>query len=67
MNVRFLRVLGIRSRGPVVQAKVDDLLVRWQPRTGWDCECLTEADEDACDHVEAVVTLLDPRVLGHQA
>lgn len=63
-DVRFLRVLSVRSRGPAILATVDGLRVRWQPRTEWDCDCLTDDDEYACDHIEAVCALLDPRVLG---
>lgn len=61
MTIRFRRVLGIRSRGPVVLATVDGYLVRWQPRTDWTCEC----DEDtfpACPHIPAVRSLLDQQV-----
>lgn len=65
MNVRFLRVNGIRGREPIVQAIVDNLLVKWSPEIdGWDCQCLDPQDEDVCDHINAVADLLDPRVLG---
>lgn len=64
MIIKIVRVLGVRSRGPVIHANVDGLKVLWQPRTGWSCDCLTEADEYLCHHIDAILNLLDPRVLA---
>ncbi len=60
MNVRFLRVLGIRSHEPAVVAIVNDThRVRWG-RGGWDCNC----EAATCPHVDQVADLLDPKVTG---
>jgi hypothetical protein len=58
MTVRFLRVLGVRAQNPVVVAFVDDYAVRWDAH-GWTCTCPAE-----CPHVDVVLSLLDPRVIG---
>lgn len=60
MRIRFLRVLGVRSKDPSVFAVADGAMVRWDLRRGWTCDCDTEGDE--CTHVDAVDELLDPRV-----
>ena len=62
MNVKIIRVLGIRSKGPGVLATVDGYLVKWSSRRPWDCECLSELDEFECAHIEAVRELMDDRV-----
>ena len=62
MNIKILRVLGIRSKDPGVLATVDGYLVKWSSRRPWDCECLSELDEFECAHIEAVRELLDNRV-----
>lgn len=61
-SVRFLRVLGIRSRAPSVLAIVDEHRVNWRP-SGWDCDC----GDPNCRHVDVVADLLDPRVTGREA
>jgi hypothetical protein len=65
-DIKFLRVLGTRSRQPdreaLVIAVVDDQLVRFSRRDGWTCDCATPGDE--CPHVDAAEDLLDDRVLG---
>lgn len=66
MNVKILRVLGIRSSKPEVLAGVDDHWVQWSPGQGWRCDCLTEADDLTCSHVTVMADLLDPRVVGDQ-
>jgi hypothetical protein len=65
MNVQFLRVLGIRSHTPAVVALVDGLLVKWNPGPGWvtDCDCPPAED---CQHIDAVLDHIDPRVMGGQ-
>lgn len=63
MTVRFIRVLGINARKPGVVALVDGLLVKWNPGPGWVTDCDCPEDED-CQHVDAVLDLLDDRVLG---
>lgn len=63
MSVRILRVLGIRAKEPGIVATVDDNLVRWNSRRGWDCACLTDEDEYECDHIALIRTMLDDRVL----
>lgn len=61
-QVRFLRIVGIRSSRPQILAAVDDVAwVEWNPRRQWTCTC-TAPDGAFCDHVDAVVELLDPRV-----
>lgn len=66
MTIRFLRVQTptrhMPAREPLVIAIVDDVLVKFSRRDGWTCTCDTDADE--CEHVDAVVDLLDDRVLG---
>ena len=62
MKVSILRVVGVRSTSPLVRAQVDEHRVEWMPRRDWTCTCLTEADEFLCEHVEALVALIDPRV-----
>jgi hypothetical protein len=66
VNVKIIRVLGIRSKDPAVMATVDGLMVKWNSRRDWDCECLTEADEYECEHITAIRALLDDRVLTPQ-
>lgn len=66
MTVHFIRVLGQRSRTPAVVALVDGLLVKWNPGPGWLTDCDCPEDED-CQHVDAVLAHLDPRVLGENA
>jgi hypothetical protein len=65
-KVRFLRVLGIRSktpaREPIVMAIAEDQLVKFSRRDGWTCDC--DLDGNECPHVDAVADLLDDRVLG---
>lgn len=63
MTVRFLRVLGTRSRTPAVVALVDGHLVKWNPGPGWVTACDCD-DLDTCQHIDAVLDLLDPRVIG---
>jgi len=62
MTIKILRILGIRSKSPVVLATVDGFAVRWQPREGWSCEC-DEVTFPDCPHIPAMKGLLDPRVL----
>ena len=66
MKIKFLRIIGVRAkdRDPVVLASVDSYMVRWKRNQGWTCTCLTERDE--CVHVDAVVDLLDDKVLGDE-
>lgn len=59
MSVRILRVIGVRSTSPGVLAIVDGNRVRWDGRR-WSCAC----PDPACQHVDAVADLLDPRVTG---
>lgn len=69
MTVRFLRVLGVRSKQPTVIAFVDGIRVTWN-RHGWTCDCddwQTGTEADTCPHVDTVVALIDPRVLGEAA
>ncbi|OHT93184.1 hypothetical protein [Mycobacterium syngnathidarum] len=61
MKIRFIRVLGIRARSPVVLAAANDYLVHWQPRDGWTCNCSPDTYPD-CPHIPAVESLLDPKV-----
>jgi|GEM_PF-2605074 len=63
MEVKFIRVLGVRSKDPTVMAIVDGHLVKWSSRRSWDCDCLTEIDEFECEHIEKIRALLDERVL----
>ncbi|WP_156613775.1 hypothetical protein [Mycobacterium sp. 852002-51961_SCH5331710] len=63
MTVRFLRVLGARSRDATVLATVDNYLVRWRPRDGWTCTC-DELEFVDCPHMGRVEELLDHRVLN---
>jgi hypothetical protein len=53
--VQFLRVLSIRSKNPSVMATVDDRLVRWNNRRGWDYG-------STCAHISVVSSLIDPVV-----
>ena len=62
MNIKILRVLGIRSKDPGVLALVDGYLVKWSSRRPWDCECLSELDESECMHIVAVRELIDNHV-----
>ena len=65
-TVRFIRVTGIRSHQPAVVAIVDGIRVKWNP-SGWQCDCDTWQEgtgDDSCEHVDAVLPLLDDRVLG---
>lgn len=61
-EVRFLRVLGIRSRRPTVLAVVGPSFVRWDGRD-WTCDC-DLPDGASCEHVDLVVSMLDDRVCG---
>lgn len=68
-TVKFLRVTGCSSPRPVVLAIVDGLLVRWEGRRGWTCQCgwtcrCDEPDGAHCDHARTVVGMLDDRVMG---
>ena len=63
MNVKILRVLGIRAKDPGIIATVDNNLVKWNSRRDWDCACLTDEDEFECEHIEAIRALVDDRVL----
>ncbi|HEY0888671.1 MAG TPA: hypothetical protein VGE38_03550 [Nocardioides sp.] len=68
MKIRILRVLSVRANGPGVVAFVDDQLVKWNPKRGWITECDCEGDEDtSCPHVDALLDVLDPRVMGATA
>lgn len=64
MNVRFLRVLGANAQvlKPGIVAVVDDHLVRWNGGD-WTTYCPCPEGE-ACPHLDAVLALLDDRVLG---
>jgi succinylarginine dihydrolase len=62
MTVRFLRVLGIRSKEPSVLATVDGEIVRWNSRRSSSCSCLDLDAATACPHIELVTDLLDLRV-----
>lgn len=64
MNVKFLRVIGVRSTShqPAIVALVDDHLVKWNGGD-WITQCACPEDE-ACRHLDAVLALLDDRVLG---
>ena len=62
MNIKILRVLGIRSKDPAIIATVDGYLVRWGSRKPWSCDCLTDLDKYECMHIEAVRELMDDRV-----
>lgn len=66
MTVRFLRVLGQRSRTPAVVALVDGHLVKWHPGPGWVTECDCPEGTD-CEHIDAVLDHIDPRVMGDPA
>jgi hypothetical protein len=63
MKFDILRVMGIRSKDPVVLVKVDGLLVKWTSRSPWTCECLTDDDDFECIHIETVRGMMDERVL----
>lgn len=66
-EIRFIRVTGVRSHQPSVVAIVDGIRVKWNLGPGWQCDCeewLTGTDGDSCQHVEAVIDMLDARVLG---
>ncbi|TYL55752.1 hypothetical protein FXB39_00650 [Nocardioides sp. BGMRC 2183] len=68
MNIKFLRVAGVRSRQPSVVAIVDNLRVKWNLR-GWTCDCEDwqfGETGDSCAHVDAVADLLEPRVTQEQ-
>ncbi|TFC00257.1 MULTISPECIES: hypothetical protein [unclassified Cryobacterium] len=62
MNVKIIRVAGIRSKSPAVLAVVDGLLVKWGSRRFWSCACLADPDTHECKHIAAVQALLDDRV-----
>ncbi|MGK0715134.1 hypothetical protein ACR5KS_03565 [Leucobacter sp. W1153] len=62
MSAKFLRVLGIRSKEAGVVAIIDDYLVKWNPRRGWDCSCLTPQDEFECHHIVTIEGMLDKKV-----
>lgn len=62
MNIKFIRVLGVRANDPGVLATVDGSLVKWNPRRDWTCSCLTELDEYECEHIEVIRDMLDDRV-----
>lgn len=61
MNIKFIRVLSIRSGTPIVLARADGHRVQWTPRKGWSCTCDTEP-AGCCDHLAAVSNLLDDAV-----
>lgn len=63
MNIKIIRVLGIRSKEPAVIATADGHLVKWNSHRDWDCACLTDLDEFECAHIEAIRDLMDDRVL----
>lgn len=63
MPIKFLRVLGVRSKDPSVIATVDGFLVKWTNRRDWDCECLSVADRFECEHIETIRNLIDDRVV----
>lgn len=62
MNIKVLRVLGIRAKEPGVLVSVGDEMVSWNPRRGWNCKCLSPLDEFECEHIATVRDLLDERV-----
>jgi hypothetical protein len=69
MKISFLRIIGVRSTShqPAVVALVDGIRVKWNLGPGWSCDCddwQDGTDGDSCQHVDGVVDLLDPRVLG---
>lgn len=70
MSVEILRVSGIRSDLPVVIAIVDGTwCVKWKPDNGWTCvadgiDCELAESECFEEHIDPVIALLDPRVLG---
>ena len=59
MNIKILRVLGIRSKDPAIIATVDNYRVRWSSRRLWGCDCSSELE---CTHISAVRDLMDDRV-----
>lgn len=61
-TIKFLRVIGIRSKQAGVVALVEGYLVKWHPRRDWDCACLTPEDEYECEHIMTIRELLDDRV-----
>jgi hypothetical protein len=63
VNIKIIRVLGDGSKKAVVMALVEGKFVKWSRRQDWDCECLTDADEFECEHIEAIRSLLHVRVL----
>lgn len=65
MNIKFIRVLGLRSQSPSVLADADGHLVNWTIH-GWTCTCPPDQFPE-CPHIEAVANLLDPRVTGEPA
>lgn len=61
-EIKFQRILSIRSKDPGVLASVDGYHVKWHARRGWDCACLTDADEFECEHIGTIRSMLDDRV-----
>lgn len=62
MSITFQRVLSIRSREPGVLAAVDGLLVKWDPRRGWKCQCTGAWNLVDCEHIASARALLDDSV-----
>ncbi|MFX0539552.1 hypothetical protein ACQBAT_07775 [Ornithinimicrobium sp. Y1847] len=63
--VAFLHVVGHRARRPGVLAIVERTFrVRWQ-RGEWTCDC-PAPDGATCEHVDSVLALLHPNVLGSE-
>lgn len=65
MNIKIIRVLGVRAQKPTVLAAVDNYLVRWEPKDDWSCTC-DEVAFPECPHIPAIEQILDPRVTGGQ-
>ncbi len=64
-RVEFRRISRLGTARPVVHAGVDGILVIWDPGHGrWGWTCGEHDDVYECEHVEAVVALLHPSVLG---
>lgn len=64
MKIKFLRVLGTNAKvlKPGIVVIVDDQLVKWNGGL-WTTHCACPEDE-TCPHLDAVLDLLDDRVLG---
>ena len=65
--VRFLRVTTINEPTPdrdnLVLALASGELVKFSRRDGWTCQ-QHGRPEHGCHHVDAVIALLDDRVMG---